>query len=83
MPARTVNCDIRDEGYTTYVSFPDGCKPEFAKTFNDGCRHRGKVLLVLDRKRNVLQVVTRKRFNIVRDEISKLPDAIPKIDDSD
>lgn len=83
MPARNVECEFRDIGSITYVSFPTGCKPEFAKTFHDGCRHRGKVMLILDRKRKLFQVVTRKRFDIMREEINKLPDAIPNLDDSD
>jgi len=51
------------------VNIPTGCLPELAKTFHDGCRHNGKVLLVLDRERQVFQVVTRKRFQILNKEL--------------
>ncbi|MBA7658811.1 hypothetical protein ES703_66770 [subsurface metagenome] len=77
MPTRTVSCDINDIGSTTYVSFPTGCLPEFAKTFHDGCRHQGKVLLVFDRERQVLEVVTRKRFQILSEELKSRLDAHP------
>lgn len=75
MPIKTTACNFRDEGSTTYVSFPTGCLPEFAETFHDGCRHQGKVLLVLDRERQVLQVVTRKRFHILNEELKASADA--------
>ncbi|MBA7651911.1 hypothetical protein ES703_59740 [subsurface metagenome] len=69
MPIRSTACNINDIGSTTYVSFPTGCLPELAKTFHDGCRHQGKVLLVLDRECQVLKVVTRKRFQILNEEL--------------
>ncbi len=75
MPIRTTACDINDISSATYVSFPAGCLPEFAKTFHDGCRHKGKVLLILDRERQVLQVVTRKRFQILSEELKSRLDA--------
>lgn len=83
MPIRTASCDFRDEGSTTYVSFPTGCLPEFAETFDDGCRHQGKVLLVLDRERQVLQVVTRKRFQILNEELKTRTDTIPASEAAD
>ena len=75
VPIRTVSCDIKDIGSTTYVRFPTGCLPEFAKTFHDGCRHQGKVLLVFDRERQVLEVVTRKRFQILSEKLKASLDA--------
>lgn len=74
MPIRTTSCNFRDEGSTIYVSFPTGCLPEFAKAFHDGCRHQGKILLVLDRERQVLQVVTRERFQILNEELQARTD---------
>ena len=83
MPIRTTSCNFRDEGSATYVSFPTGCLPEFAKTFHDGCRHQGKVLLVLDRERQVLQVVTRKRFQILNQELKASADTHSAADAAD
>lgn len=83
MPIRTTSCNFRDEGSTTYVSFPTGCLPEFAKTFHDGCRHQGKVLLVFDRERQMLQVVTRKRFQILNEELKSRTDTHPTTDAAD
>jgi len=83
VPTRTVSCDFNDKGSTTYVSFPTGCLPEFAKTFHDGCRHQGKVLLILDRECQVLKVVTRKRFQILNEELKASSDAIPPADAAD
>lgn len=83
MPSRAVPCDFHDEGATLYVAFPTGCLPEFAKTFHDGCRHKGKVILVLDRESKMLKVHTRSRFDIINKEFKALTDTHPPTDTAD
>ena len=65
MPSRGFPCDFKNEGSTVYMKLPASSLTEFAKAFNDGLNHRGKVLLVLNRKRKMLEVVTRRRFDVL------------------
>lgn len=69
MPIKRFTCDFNDEGSTTYMKFPASCLPEFAKAFYDGCGHQGKVLLVLNRERQMLEIVTRRSFDLLCKEI--------------
>jgi len=77
MPVEMTACDFYDEGSATYMFFPTGCLAKFAETFHDGFRHKSNVLLVLDRERKVLKVVTRKRFKITYEELKASADAHP------
>ena len=83
MPFRSVACDFNDEGSAVYMTFPTGCLPEFAKTFHDGCRHKGKVILVLDRESKMLKVHTSSRYDVIHEEFKALADTHPTTDAAD
>lgn len=69
MPVVSISCDFYDVGSTTYVSFPTGSLSKFAKAFHDGAGHKGEVLLVLNRERQMLKVVTREEFDILNQKL--------------
>jgi len=69
MPVTRISCDFYYEGTTFYVKFPATSLTELAEAFNDGAGHEGKILLVLDRKRKVFEVVTGSSFDVLNQKL--------------